>query len=31
MKADLMILDLIAHNDWTRPIYFAVTVGNDSI
>lgn len=30
MKADLMILDLIAHNDWTRPIYFAVTVGNDS-
>lgn len=30
LKADLMILDLIAHNDWTRPIYFAVTVGNDS-
>jgi hypothetical protein len=30
MKADLMIFDLIAHNDWTRPIYFAVTVGNDS-
>jgi hypothetical protein len=30
MKADLMILDLIARNDWTRPIYFAVTVGNDS-
>jgi hypothetical protein len=30
MKADLMILDLIANNDWTRPIYFAVTVGNDS-
>ncbi len=30
MKADLLILDLIAHNDWTRPIYFAVTVGNDS-
>lgn len=30
MKADLMILDLIAHNDWTRPIYFAVTVGNDA-
>jgi hypothetical protein len=29
-KADLMILDLVAHNDWTRPIYFAVTVGNDS-
>jgi hypothetical protein len=30
MKADLMILDLIANNDWTRPIYFAVTVGGDS-
>ncbi len=30
MKADLMILDLIANNDWTRPIYFAVTVGSDS-
>lgn len=30
MKADLMILDLVAHNDWTRPIYFAVTVGNDN-
>lgn len=30
MKADLMIFDLIAHNDWSRPIYFAVTVGNDS-
>jgi len=30
MKADLMIMDLIAHNDWTRPIYFAVTVGNES-
>jgi hypothetical protein len=29
-KAELMILDLIAHNDWSRPIYFAVTVGNDS-
>jgi hypothetical protein len=25
-----MIFDLIANNDWTRPIYFAVTVGNDS-
>ena len=30
MKADLMILDLIAHNDWKRPIYFAVTVGSES-
>jgi hypothetical protein len=30
MKADLVILDLIANNNWKRPIYFAVTVGNDS-
>ncbi|NNM16737.1 MAG: DUF2723 domain-containing protein, partial [Bacteroidia bacterium] len=30
MKADLMILDLLAYNDWKRPIYFAVTVGSDS-
>ncbi len=30
MKADLMILDLLAHNNWKRPIYFAVTVGNES-
>lgn len=29
-KADLMILDLLAHNDWKRPIYFAVTAGSDS-
>ena len=29
MKADLLILDLLAHNDWSRPIYFAVTVGSD--
>ncbi len=30
MKADIMILDLLAHNNWKRPIYFAVTVGDDS-
>lgn len=24
-KNDLMILDLLAHNDWKRPIYFAAT------
>ncbi len=29
-KRDLMVVDLIAHNDWTRPIYFSVTVGNSS-
>jgi hypothetical protein len=30
MKADLMILDLLAHNNWQRPIYYAVTVGDES-
>lgn len=30
MKADMMILDLLAHNNWKRPLYFAVTVGDDS-
>ncbi|MBS1634603.1 MAG: DUF2723 domain-containing protein [Bacteroidetes bacterium] len=29
-KNDLMVLDLIAHNDWSRPIYFAVTTGGDA-
>ena len=29
LKAKLMILDLLAHNNWERPIYFAITVGND--
>ncbi|MEO8150481.1 MAG: DUF2723 domain-containing protein [Bacteroidia bacterium] len=28
-KADLMMLDLIAHNNWKRPIYYAVTIGSD--
>ncbi|MDQ3108694.1 MAG: DUF2723 domain-containing protein [Bacteroidota bacterium] len=30
MKADLMILDLLATNNWKRPVYFAVTAGSDS-
>lgn len=29
-KNDLMVLDLIAHTDWKRPIYFAVTTGNEA-
>ncbi len=29
-KNDLMVLDLVAHNDWKRPIYFAVTTGNEA-
>ncbi len=28
-KSELMILEMIAQNDWKRPIYFAVTVGNE--
>lgn len=29
-KNDLMVLDLVAHNNWKRPIYFAVTTGNEA-
>lgn len=29
-KNDLMVLDLLAHTDWKRPIYFAVTTGNEA-
>jgi len=28
-KDELMILDIIANNNWKRPIYFAITVGRD--
>jgi len=27
-KSEMMIIDLIAHNNWERPIYFAITVGD---
>ena len=30
MKNELMVLDMIAQNNWERPIYFAITVGRDS-
>ncbi|PCJ25160.1 MAG: hypothetical protein COA97_08425 [Flavobacteriales bacterium] len=30
MKNDLVILDILAANDWERPIYFAITTGADS-
>jgi tetratricopeptide (TPR) repeat protein len=30
LKNDLMVLDLIAHNNWKRPIYFAVTTGAEA-
>jgi hypothetical protein len=29
LKNDLAVLDIIAHNNWKRPIYFAITVGGD--
>jgi len=29
-KHEMVILDMLQHNDWKRPIYFAVTVGSDS-
>lgn len=29
-KNDLLVLDLVAHNNWSRPIYFAVTTGDDA-
>ena len=30
LKNELMILDLLATNNWKRPIYFAITVGSES-
>lgn len=30
MKAEMMVLDILATNNWERPIYFAITVGSDS-
>ncbi len=29
-KSDLIILDIIANNDWKRPIYFSSTLGSSS-
>lgn len=29
-KKDLIILDILAANDWERPIYFAITTGDDA-
>lgn len=31
LKGDLAVLDIIASNAWERPIYFAVTVRNESL
>ena len=30
LKNDMLVLDLIAHNNWERPIYFAVTTGDEA-
>ncbi|MCB9175198.1 MAG: DUF2723 domain-containing protein [Flavobacteriales bacterium] len=30
MKNDLIILDILAANDWKRPVYFAITTGNEA-
>lgn len=30
LKNDLAVLDMLANNEWKRPVYFAVTVGSDS-
>ncbi|MDQ3191303.1 MAG: DUF2723 domain-containing protein [Bacteroidota bacterium] len=30
LKNELMVLDLLAHNNWKRPVYFAITTGPDS-
>jgi hypothetical protein len=27
-KRDIMVIDLLTQNDWTRPIYFSITVGS---
>ncbi|GAA4332168.1 DUF2723 domain-containing protein [Mucilaginibacter gynuensis] len=30
-KDNLALLDILAHNNWKRPIYFSVTVGSDNM
>ncbi|HEY4800803.1 MAG TPA: DUF2723 domain-containing protein, partial [Bacteroidia bacterium] len=30
MKNDMLVLDILAANNWTRPVYFAVTVGPEA-
>ncbi len=30
-KDNLAMMDILAHNNWKRPIYFAITVGNDNM
>jgi hypothetical protein len=30
MKDGMFLMDLMAHNNWERPVYFAITVSNDT-
>ncbi|RYY35486.1 MAG: DUF2723 domain-containing protein [Sphingobacteriaceae bacterium] len=30
-KDNLALIDILAHNNWKRPVYFAVTVGSDNM
>jgi hypothetical protein len=30
-KDNLALIDILAHNQWKRPVYFAITVGNDNM
>jgi len=30
-KDNLAMMDILAHNDWKRPVYFAITVGPDNL
>jgi hypothetical protein len=30
LKNDMILLDILANNNWKRPVYFAVTVGSDN-
>ena len=29
-KGQLLVLDILAHNNWERPVYFAITVGSEA-
>ncbi len=30
-KDNLAMMDILTHNNWKRPVYFAITVGNDNM
>jgi len=31
MRSDLIVLDIIAHNNWKRPIYFSSSIASDAL